>query len=158
LIVACPHCSTRYELSESLLGPGGARVRCPRCRGAFLVGRDGRVEAAPADAAPAPSPAPAAAAPAAGGAAPAAGDERSPLGEARAVLAALAASHGAALDDAAARGRLFSEHGQRLMEAFDAWRARAGRGSDPEPFRRALRERWGVDLTPPGDDEGSPVA
>jgi len=35
--VSCPHCSTRYILPESLLGPLGARVRCPRCRDAFTV-------------------------------------------------------------------------------------------------------------------------
>jgi predicted Zn finger-like uncharacterized protein len=35
--VSCPHCATRYVLPESLLGPLGARVRCPRCREAFTV-------------------------------------------------------------------------------------------------------------------------
>ena len=39
--VTCPHCSTRYVLPEALLGPGGARVRCPRCREPFAVGPDG---------------------------------------------------------------------------------------------------------------------
>ena len=39
--VTCPHCSTRYVLPEALLGPGGARVRCPRCREPFAVGSDG---------------------------------------------------------------------------------------------------------------------
>lgn len=39
--VTCPHCSTRYVLPESLIGPGGARVRCPRCREPFSVGPDG---------------------------------------------------------------------------------------------------------------------
>ncbi|MEO5617895.1 MAG: zinc-ribbon domain-containing protein [Candidatus Eisenbacteria bacterium] len=39
--VTCPHCSTRYTLPEALLGPGGARVRCPRCREPFAVGPDG---------------------------------------------------------------------------------------------------------------------
>jgi predicted Zn finger-like uncharacterized protein len=43
--VTCPHCSTRYVLLESMLGPLGARVRCPRCREPFTVSRDGIVSA-----------------------------------------------------------------------------------------------------------------
>ena len=41
--VQCPYCSTRYELPERLIGPGGAEVRCPRCRRRFVVGADGRL-------------------------------------------------------------------------------------------------------------------
>ncbi len=44
--VTCPHCQSRYLLPAALLGPGGARVRCPRCREAFAVGPDG-LEIAP---------------------------------------------------------------------------------------------------------------
>ena len=39
--VTCPHCSTRYVLPKALLGPGGARVRCPRCREPFAVSPEG---------------------------------------------------------------------------------------------------------------------
>lgn len=39
--VTCPHCSTRYVLPRALLGPGGARVRCPRCREPFAVSAEG---------------------------------------------------------------------------------------------------------------------
>jgi len=39
--VTCPHCSTRYVLPKALLGPGGARVRCPRCREPFVVTAEG---------------------------------------------------------------------------------------------------------------------
>lgn len=35
--VTCPYCSTSYRLPSHLLGPGGARVRCPRCQGQFSV-------------------------------------------------------------------------------------------------------------------------
>lgn len=48
--VQCPHCSTAYLLPEALLGAKGARVRCPKCQGAFVALRDGdglRIEAAP---------------------------------------------------------------------------------------------------------------
>ena len=48
--VTCPHCSTRYILPESLLGPLGARVRCPRCREAFTVEPAVPVEAPPTEA------------------------------------------------------------------------------------------------------------
>lgn len=41
--VTCPHCTTRYVLPESLLGPLGARVRCPRCREPFAVTPGGEV-------------------------------------------------------------------------------------------------------------------
>jgi predicted Zn finger-like uncharacterized protein len=43
--VTCPHCSTRYVLPKALLGPGGARVRCPRCREPFSVSPEGEATA-----------------------------------------------------------------------------------------------------------------
>ena len=69
--VTCPHCSTRYVLPRALLGPGGARVRCPRCREPFSVSPDGEAIAPPAKpvesafAAPAAEPNPANGTPAA---------------------------------------------------------------------------------------------
>lgn len=45
--VTCPHCSTRYVLPKALLGPGGARVRCPRCREPFAVSPEGEAIAPP---------------------------------------------------------------------------------------------------------------
>jgi predicted Zn finger-like uncharacterized protein len=45
--VTCPHCSTRYVLPRALLGPGGARVRCPRCREPFAVSPEGDAIAPP---------------------------------------------------------------------------------------------------------------
>jgi len=42
MIIACPNCSTGYLLPEHLVGPAGARVRCPRCQLLFTVGVDGR--------------------------------------------------------------------------------------------------------------------
>jgi len=41
--VTCPHCDTRYVLPQALLGPGGARVRCPRCREPFSVAANGEI-------------------------------------------------------------------------------------------------------------------
>jgi predicted Zn finger-like uncharacterized protein len=35
--VVCPYCSTPYVLPDHLMGPGGARVRCPNCREQFVV-------------------------------------------------------------------------------------------------------------------------
>jgi predicted Zn finger-like uncharacterized protein len=62
MIVNCPHCETRYVLPEALVGTGGARVRCPRCREPFSVDVKGRVVETPAESAetsevPAPAPA-----------------------------------------------------------------------------------------------------
>src|SRR5438552_9382502 len=35
IVVACPHCAGRFRLARGLVGPGGARVRCPSCERAF---------------------------------------------------------------------------------------------------------------------------
>lgn len=41
MTVRCPHCSTGYLLPDHLMGPLGARVRCPECQGSFEVSREG---------------------------------------------------------------------------------------------------------------------
>jgi predicted Zn finger-like uncharacterized protein len=163
MIIACPHCSTGYMLPENLMGPGGARVRCPRCQQVFAVGRDGRAKAAASSPpvtplAPEPAlevkeelPASSQAAPAAPAASPT-GVE--PLAVARAVLAELAAREGEALEQARAEQRLFAAFGPALMEAYEAYRRRAGQDADPSAFREALRERWGVELLPLAGREG----
>jgi predicted Zn finger-like uncharacterized protein len=48
--------------------------------------------------------------------------------------------------DAATRRRLFSEFGVRLLEAFDRYRIAGGHEADPATFRRAMRERLGIEL------------
>ncbi len=35
ITITCPHCASRFRLPPELAGPGGARVRCARCEGAF---------------------------------------------------------------------------------------------------------------------------
>jgi predicted Zn finger-like uncharacterized protein len=40
MTVHCPHCSTGYRLPGHLMGPLGARVRCPECQGSFEVSRE----------------------------------------------------------------------------------------------------------------------
>jgi predicted Zn finger-like uncharacterized protein len=142
--VGCPHCQTRYELPETLLGPGGARVRCPKCAQSFLVGSDGGVSAFTTTA---PPPASGEAVPASPPVAPVV-EDAAPAEVARRVLERLAVTHGTEIEAAIARGRLFSEYGQRLIEAYDEYRRAVGRRTDAAPFREALRERWGVDLTP----------
>jgi predicted Zn finger-like uncharacterized protein len=143
--VGCPHCQTRYELPETLLGPGGARVRCPKCAQSFLVGPDGGISALMTAAPPltADETVAAPAVPAAGGA-----EDAAPADVARRVLERLALTHGTGIEAAIANGRLFSEYGQRLIEAYDEYRRAVGRRTDAAPFRDALRERWGIDLTP----------
>ncbi len=155
--VTCPHCLSRYLLPESLMGPGGARVRCPRCQEAFLVTPDGDVAAAPQFAEAAMAPAPSAAEEAAVAAAPepepepveaVAAAPEGPEEVARRIVAALDQAIGAEIADATREGRLLSRFGARLLDAYDAYRNEAGRAVSAAPFREALRERWGVELTP----------
>jgi hypothetical protein len=51
--------------------------------------------------------------------------------------------------DANARGKLLSEFGAELAAAFEQFRKESGGTGNPAPFREVLRERWGIDLTPP---------
>jgi len=153
--VSCPHCGARYLLPANLLGPGGARVRCPGCSRSFDVPAPAapappasglretprRPSIAAGAAAPAPPAAPAPAAPAA--AAPA--TARSAQEIARELLEALGGSHGERLSAAVAEGSLFSKHGPEIFAAYDEYRRRAPQVG-AAPFRAALRELWGVEL------------
>lgn len=184
MTITCPHCATQYQLPPSLMGPGGARVRCPKCQGSFVVSAAGEVttvpparapesvapvpemvaqmserlarvsEAVPAppapvsppNAVPAPGDAAASSPPVAGIAAP---DDESPEAVARRLLEEMDTEHGPReIAFAAQQGTLFFAHGPRLMEAWDAYRRIVGRNASAAVFRDALRERWGVDLTP----------
>jgi hypothetical protein len=75
-------------------------------------------------------------------------EPHSPFEVARAVLDELAAHSGEAIVEAQAQGRLFSEFGAVIAEAYEFYRRRVGPGADPAPFRAALRELWNVDLDP----------
>ena len=125
MTVRCPRCSNRYRLPEVLLGPGGARVRCPGCGNRFDVARqaepEGRMRLADAHAL----------------------DYR----VAADVLQALA-DRAPRWVDAHARGRLFSEFGPALLEAFDEYRRRSGPGASARVFRDLLRERFRIELRP----------
>jgi len=68
---------------------------------------------------------------------------------ARHVLEELAGRKGPAMAEAHARGRFFSEFGPALAAAFEEFRRRSSGSGDPAPFREAIRERWGIDLSPP---------
>lgn len=175
--VECPHCSTAYLLPEALLGARGARVRCPRCQGAFVALRDGdglRVEAVPvppaaahesgspeaassppsavaAPAAPPPaSPPPAASAPPAPSRPPRHVPVES-IQAAEAVLDELSAKLGEPLTVALAEGRALSEFGPTVMEAYADYRKRTGATASADAFREALRSRWSLDLNPRAD-------
>jgi predicted Zn finger-like uncharacterized protein len=175
MIISCPNCSIGYLLPEHLVGPGGARVRCPSCQHLFAVGIDGQ----PRDPAPPasgsvspPSERPleaveetpvAAATPAVTTTEPAVevepaveadSEAEGPLAVARAVLDQLAVHEGEAIERARAEGRFFAEFGPALMVAYETYRRRAGAGVDPGAFRTALRERWGVELVPLTTREG----
>jgi predicted Zn finger-like uncharacterized protein len=169
VIITCPECSTGYLLPEHLVGPGGARVRCPRCQHLFAVGIDGRSrEPVPSASAPGSppsecpleaveeSPVGAAAHPATS-AGPEPGTEPGAAGHlaiAREALDQLARREGEAIERARAGRRLFAEFGPALMAAYETYRRRAGEGAGPSAFRTALRERWGVELVPLTTREG----
>lgn len=165
MIITCPSCSTGYLLPEHLVGPGGARVRCPRCQFLFAVDVDGR----PRESAPAPSirpserpleavpETPGVPDPPVAGAEPKAvagppGPEH--LAVARAVLEQFALDRSGAIERAQAEHRFFAEFGPALMVAYEAYRSRAGEGAGPSAFRTVLRERWGVELVPLAAREG----
>ena len=127
LPVQCPACAARYMLPASLLGEAGASVRCPGCAREFTVDPLGKVVTREAP-----------------------GDD--PRGVARKVFDELGARLGPGLEAAARERRLFAEHGPALMQAWDEFRRRAGTHASSRPFRDELRERFGVELFPPGAD------
>lgn len=138
MTVQCPQCATRYLLPDHLLGPRGARVRCPGCGHRFDVTRE-------ADATQADAPVPAAAgAPEEQASAPA--DDAHATEVARSLLRGLAERLGERLVPARASGRVLSEFGPELMSAYDAYREQLGAGASARPFRTELRASWGVDL------------
>ena len=165
MIVTCPNCSTGYLLPEHLVGPAGARVRCPRCQHLFAVSVDGRPREPAPGSPPSERPPDAAEdAPAVAAAPPVTTakpeTEAEPgaegnLAVARAVLEQLAVHEGEAIERARAERRLFAEFGPALMVAYETYRRRAGAGADPSAFRTALRERWGVELVPLTRREGA---
>src|SRR5262245_52492686 len=126
LPVQCPSCSARYLLPPSLLGESGASVRCPTCAAEFVVDASGRLVAPEAT-------------------------EDGLRAVARGVFDELAAKLGPGLEAAARERRLFADHGPELMEAWDEFRRRAGVRAPSHPFRDELRDRFGVELFPPGD-------
>lgn len=37
MLVQCPECNTKYNLSAEQVGPGGRKVRCTRCKHVFVA-------------------------------------------------------------------------------------------------------------------------
>lgn len=138
--VACPHCTNALILPGPLAGPWGTRVLCPACEEPFLVPAEGlRVARHVERAGPEVE-----------------AEARRTVEERHAfeAVAYLVENGGEGIAQAAAEGRLFSDGGPRLFAAFDDYRARAGAAADPAAFRRALREKLGVDLDPPAPKGG----
>jgi predicted Zn finger-like uncharacterized protein len=132
--IACSNCAATYLLPASLLGPAGARVRCPACGTRFRVTPAGDVTA---DEGPVSGVFAAPVAPTGGAHA-----------VARDVIGDLVARFGSSLGDALSRQEVFSRYGAELLAAWDEYRRRAGDGAGSEPFRLELRERLGLDLFP----------
>jgi predicted Zn finger-like uncharacterized protein len=150
MTVHCSHCSTGYLLPDHLLGPRGARVRCPKCGKTFVVLRE---PAAVASGAPAGAEAAAesvgdarAADPGATGDSPAGAAPDDAGAIAREVLQAVAERLGGRLAPARAAGRVLAEFGPDLMAAYDEYRRRLGAAAPALPFKHELRSGWGVDL------------
>jgi predicted Zn finger-like uncharacterized protein len=159
--VFCSHCSTGYLLPDDLLGPRGARVRCPTCGKTFVVVLEPAPAAgatAPADASgldpdatesveptpltavePLPMPVETVRAEAGGSGA---GDEAL----ARQLLDALAREKGTGLDRARRQGRVLAEFGPELMSVYEEYRRRLGSAASPRVFKSVLKELWAVDL------------
>ena len=159
MTVHCPHCSTGYLLPDHLIGPGGARVRCPACQGGFAVVHD-RAGELGVDTYPLPEPG--ALSPPSTAPPPAAGNERGTAAVAPVAVAApappsaaevaeaivdeMVVAIGGAFADARARGHVLSEHGPAIVDAYRAYRKRAGDRGAPGVFRVVLKERCGIDL------------
>jgi predicted Zn finger-like uncharacterized protein len=150
MTVHCPHCLTGYELPRALMGDHGARVRCPGCQGVFVVlpERDGarRADAAATHGAPA-----GAATATATATAPAEVPDApayEPAVVAGAVLDVMVDFLGDALMRSRERGTVLSDHGPAIVAVWEEYRRRAGSEAPAAEFRRALRDRCGVDLSP----------
>jgi predicted Zn finger-like uncharacterized protein len=126
LPIQCPSCSAQYLLPQELLGASGASVRCPTCAAEFVVDPDGRIVTPEAS-------------------------EQGLRALARGVFDELTSRLGPKLETAARERRLFADHGPALLEAWDEFRRRAGARAPSHAFRDELRERFGVELFPPGD-------
>ncbi|HUK62502.1 MAG TPA: zinc-ribbon domain-containing protein [Dongiaceae bacterium] len=158
--VFCSHCSTGYLLPDHLLGPRGARVRCPACGKTFVV----LLETAPASAAtgPADAPDPEPVEPGPGAPVAAAAPEPVPPADpepasagrsggadealAHQLLGELAREKGARLERARRQGRVLAEFGPELMSVYEEYRRRLGDGGTPHAFKKVLKELWSVDL------------
>jgi predicted Zn finger-like uncharacterized protein len=145
MTVHCPHCSTGYLLPDSLVGPRGARVRCPQCAHAFVV-LEGEVSGyANGRVAGATSPAPRRTHDESPAARPGGLDRA----VANRVLEELAQRIGAPFEQAVREGRILSRYGPDLLAAFDEYRRLVGPEAAAEPFVELLRERWGLVLAAP---------
>lgn len=140
-IVQCPSCEAGYLLPRRLVGSLGARVTCPVCALEFDVDPEGAAAGPP----------PHEPVRVFGPGSDSSADERAIAGE---VLDELAARAGGTLEAAAREGRLFRDHGPALLEAFDAYRARAGEAAGAQAFREELMRRWHVDLFPLAEARG----
>jgi predicted Zn finger-like uncharacterized protein len=136
MTVQCPQCATKYLLPDQLLGPRGARVRCPGCGNRFDVTPDAAVTAVADDATPAGHAA----------ASESGSDDAQAAEVARSLLRGLAERLGERLTPARASGRVLSEFGPELMSAWDAYCEQLGESAPARPFRTELRATWGVDL------------
>ena len=41
MLITCPHCSSRYDIADKLIGVSGRQVKCSQCRTSFFAAPDG---------------------------------------------------------------------------------------------------------------------
>jgi predicted Zn finger-like uncharacterized protein len=134
----CPHCAATYAVPAERMGVAGARIHCPDCDCRYDLRR--RPEAVLSGAAQArdgahdslATPDPFAGA--------------GPEVVARITVEELGEALAREMVAADAEGSLFARHGAEILDAFDRYRERAGRGAPADAFRDALRERFGIEL------------
>jgi hypothetical protein len=168
--VWCPHCSVGYRLPVRWMGWAGTRIHCPKCEGLFDVppvqpagvpakpssdvtlGGEQRDPESAVQAIPEPVVRPRKASRKATGArVPKLIQQVSAANErivAREVIENLPWDR-ADLAEAQTRGTLLSQFGPMLLDAFDRYRVRAGPEASTQTFRRAVRERWGIEIPGP---------
>jgi predicted Zn finger-like uncharacterized protein len=169
IVATCPHCESRFRLPEDRIGPGGARVRCDRCEGAFDWILSPVVDEVAGDVRdvfagdffmglePESTPMPvrprdheANPAPASANAASAVDEietkDATPETVARLAVEELVNAGAEALVEAYDRGVLFSSFGPEVLGAWQRCRDRLGSSANPAAFRAALSARLGVDL------------
>jgi hypothetical protein len=67
------------------------------------------------------------------------------------LIEAFASGREEKIAEASREGRFFGEYGAEILAVYDDYKQRMGQDAKATLFRQLLKDRWGVDLTPPSD-------